>query len=90
MLARVDALCVGDLERATRVLMVHGGQDLEVPSTLTQAIADAAPDATVLLIKAAGHHDLLEAADSRSVLTRLINGWLAAHLRAGRLAKAGG
>lgn len=88
-LARVDALCIGEIERATRILMVHGGQDREVPSALTQAIANAAPDATVLLIKAAGHDDLLEAADSHRVLTQLLNSWLAAQLRASRLRAAG-
>ncbi len=84
-LARVDALCIGQIQRATRLLLVHGSRDDLVSPLRTKALDDAAPEATVYRVKGAGHHDLLEAAESRSVLKRLLGGWL----RAVRAARAG-
>ncbi|MFO1329699.1 MAG: hypothetical protein U1F56_20230 [Rubrivivax sp.] len=74
-LARVDALCVGTLQRATQVLLVQGAQDGLVADDRARAIADAAPAATVYRVPAAGHHDLLARTEVREQLARLLMGW---------------
>lgn len=88
-LARVDALCIGQIERATRVLVLHGDHDPQVTPEQTRALVAAAPEATVLRIRAAGRHDLLEGDESRTQVKRLLNGWLNALRRAAVLRSAG-